>query len=269
MQAYEKILKALADSSRRELFELVVQAPAHTVALAQHLPLSQPAISQHLKVLLEAGLVEQQSQGRRTLYSAVPGAIGHLREYLARLTAGEPSSAPPVSLADDSIALASRQWAAAWPGQDANIYAVTMRLLLMGRGVERALKETAERHGLQGSELLLLDTLQLAPDGALTASKLQQRLGVSKGAVTKLVLALEARGLVIRTACARDRRVTFITLTQAAHQTLSGILDRHEYGADHAAAKRMGGPQLAQLAELLQQYHRLMAEEALVVRKKQ
>ena len=269
--AYEKKLKALADPSRRALYEALRRAPAHTAALTAELPLSQPAVSQHLKALREAGLVSLRSEGRRTLYFAIPGALDELKEYLDGLDVGcdtagsslpDPSESERLSQqAPDAIALAARQWGKAWPGLEANIYSVTMRLLLMGRYVDRALKETAERRGLQGSELLLLDVLSLAPGQTLTPSELQARLGVTKGAVTKLMYSLEARGLIVRSSSTDDRRVSHVSLTSKAHDVLAIILDQHEYGADHAAARRLSTAHLAQLASLLQRYQGLMEEE--------
>ncbi len=162
---------------------------------------------------------------------------------------------------DDAIELAARKWGMVWRGQDPNIYAVTMRLLLLGRHVDRALKETAERHGLQGSELLLLDVLSVAPEGTLRPSQLRARLGVTKGAVTKLMNKLEQLGLVSRSASVTDRRISHVSLTQKARDMLETILDRHEYGVDHVAAKRLPTAQLAQLASLLGSYHSLVDEE--------
>lgn len=267
--AYEKLLKVLADPSRLALYECLVQAPAHTAALAAELPLSQPAVSQHLKALLEVGLVAQRREGRRTLYIAIPAALDGLRGYLGAL-AGEGASACQAGVAlpaliarqpADAIELEARLWGQAWPEQDPNVYAVTMRLLLMGRHVDRALKETAERHGLQGSELLLLNVLCLAQEGTLTPSQLQARLGVTKGAVTKLMVNLERLGLLSRSSSATDRRMSHVSLTQKAHDTLENILNHHEYGADHAAAKRLPAEHLAWLSGLLQRYHGLMDDE--------
>lgn len=268
---YENQLKALADPSRRALYERLRRAPAHTVALTGELSLSQPAVSQHLKALREAGLVSQRSEGRRTLYFVIPDGLDELKGYLhdldgacetaASSPAGPVESACLSELAPDAIALAARQWGEAWPGLDPNIYAVTMRLLLMGRYVERALRETAERHGLQGSELLLLDVLNLAPGQTLTPSELQARLGITKGAITKLMYSLEGLGLIARSSSTSDRRVSHVTLTNKAHDTLATILNHHEYGADHAAAKRLPSARLAGLASLLQLYHGLMEEE--------
>ena len=258
---YDKKLRALADGSRRAVYDRIRRTPAYTATLVAELPLSQPSVSQHLKVLLEAGLVSQVVDGRRTLYSACEDALSELRNYLAEPEV--PQETVSTEGASDAIALAARRWADTWPGQDPHVYAVTQRLLMMGRYVERALKETAERHGLQGSELLLLDALNLTPEDSLTPSQLQSRLGLSKGAVTKLMSHLESLGLLQRTGSQEDRRISHVALTSKAHETLANILNHHEYGADHAAAKRMPPERLAKLSQLLQEYHSLMSEELL------
>ena len=261
--AYDAKLRALADTSRRALYESLVRMPGYTATLAEESRLSQPAVSQHLKVLLEAGLVSQQREGRRTLYMARRGALDELVSYLGGLATVPASAKPEVTnaLEADAIASAALRWSREWPGQDPNVYAVTQRLLLMGRHVERALKETAERHGLQGSELLLLDAINLTAGHSLTPSQLQIRLGLTKGAVTKLMNNLERLGLICRSASQLDRRISHVALTPKAQSTLKTILDHHEYGADHAAAKRLPASGLTQLAHLLQHFHGLMEGE--------
>jgi DNA-binding transcriptional ArsR family regulator len=77
--AYETTLAALADPTRRQIFERVLTAPQPVGAIADGLPVSRPAVSQHLKVLKEAGLISERRQGTRRLYVADPQALGELR----------------------------------------------------------------------------------------------------------------------------------------------------------------------------------------------
>ena len=77
--AYESTLTALADPTRRQIFERVLTAPQPVGAIADGLPVSRPAVSQHLKVLKEAGLISERRQGTRRLYVADPQALGELR----------------------------------------------------------------------------------------------------------------------------------------------------------------------------------------------
>jgi DNA-binding transcriptional ArsR family regulator len=77
--AYELTLAALADPTRRQIFERVLTAPRSVGRIAAGLPVTRPAVSQHLKVLKEAGLISERRQGTRRLYVADPVALGELR----------------------------------------------------------------------------------------------------------------------------------------------------------------------------------------------
>jgi DNA-binding transcriptional ArsR family regulator len=82
---YERSLTALADPTRRAIFERLRAGPTAVGELARELPVSRPAVSQHLKVLKEAHLVRERRDGTRRLYSVDPAGIGALRDYLDRM----------------------------------------------------------------------------------------------------------------------------------------------------------------------------------------
>jgi DNA-binding transcriptional ArsR family regulator len=73
---------ALGDPTRRAIFERLAQAPAAVGELAGGLPVSRPAVSQHLKVLREAGLVTETASGARRIYRLDPRGIGRMRDWL-------------------------------------------------------------------------------------------------------------------------------------------------------------------------------------------
>lgn len=75
-------LSALGDSTRREIFERVAERPRAVGDLACGLPVSRPAVSQHLKVLKEAGLVREVAEGTRRVYHIDPRGVGAMREWL-------------------------------------------------------------------------------------------------------------------------------------------------------------------------------------------
>jgi DNA-binding transcriptional ArsR family regulator len=77
-------LTALGDPTRRSIFELLADRPAAVGELARELPVSRPAVSQHLKVLKEAGLVFDRRAGNRRIYQLDPDGVGALRAYLDR-----------------------------------------------------------------------------------------------------------------------------------------------------------------------------------------
>ena len=75
---------ALADPTRRTIFELVVERPRAVGQLAEVLPISRPAVSQHLKLLKTAGLVADRAEGTRRIYRANPDGLRELRAQLDR-----------------------------------------------------------------------------------------------------------------------------------------------------------------------------------------
>ena len=77
-------MAALADGTRRAIFELVADRPRPVGELAAELPVTRPAVTQHLKVLKDAGLVVDRRDGSRRLYQLNPDGVGALRAYLDR-----------------------------------------------------------------------------------------------------------------------------------------------------------------------------------------
>jgi DNA-binding transcriptional ArsR family regulator len=73
---------ALADSTRRAVFELVAERPVSVGELASRLPVSRPAVSQHLKVLKEARLVLDRAEGNRRIYEVDVSGVEAMRSYL-------------------------------------------------------------------------------------------------------------------------------------------------------------------------------------------
>jgi len=79
---YKKTLAALADPTRREVFERLKSGPQSVGTIARRMPVSRPAVSQHLKVLKEAGLVGDRPEGTRRVYYIDPNGLGALRQWL-------------------------------------------------------------------------------------------------------------------------------------------------------------------------------------------
>lgn len=84
---YESALVALADPTRRAILDRLRAGPRAVGELAAALPVSQPAVSQHLAVLREAGLVTARRSGRRSLYRLRPEALSSVRAYVDRMWA--------------------------------------------------------------------------------------------------------------------------------------------------------------------------------------
>ena len=79
---YGKALQCLSDPTRRRVFERLRGGPKSVGVLATGLPVSRPAVSQHLKTLKDAGLVKDRSEGTRRVYYIDPDGLGDLRRWL-------------------------------------------------------------------------------------------------------------------------------------------------------------------------------------------
>jgi DNA-binding transcriptional ArsR family regulator len=80
--AYGDALAALADPTRRRVFERLRRGPMPVIAIAAGLPVTRPAVSQHLKALKRAGLVADRPEGTRRIYFIDPQGLGALRQWL-------------------------------------------------------------------------------------------------------------------------------------------------------------------------------------------
>jgi DNA-binding transcriptional ArsR family regulator len=81
---YTDSIAALADPTRRAIFEALARGPMAVGNLAETLPVSRPAVSQHLRVLGDAGLVMVRAEGTRRIYAVRPEGLAELRSWLDR-----------------------------------------------------------------------------------------------------------------------------------------------------------------------------------------
>ena len=78
-------LGLLGDPTRRAIFELLARRPSSVGELARQLPVSRPAVSQHLRMLKDGGLVVSRAEGTRRVYQLNPDGVSALRAYLDRV----------------------------------------------------------------------------------------------------------------------------------------------------------------------------------------
>ena len=83
--AYIPSIEALGDPTRRKLFERLREGPCSVTDLVNTVPVSQPAVSQHLRVLREARLVQVNKRGNQRIYSMDPEGVDELRHYVEDL----------------------------------------------------------------------------------------------------------------------------------------------------------------------------------------
>jgi DNA-binding transcriptional ArsR family regulator len=81
------IFRALADPTRRAVFERLAQGERNATELRAGLPISQPAMSQHLKALRDAGLIHEARAGRHVNYTVNPAGLTPLHDWLSRYSA--------------------------------------------------------------------------------------------------------------------------------------------------------------------------------------
>jgi len=84
MANHQAVLTALADPTRRSIFERLARSPHAVGELAAELPISRPAVSQHLKVLKEARLVTDHADGTRRVYAVDPAGLAAMRDYFEK-----------------------------------------------------------------------------------------------------------------------------------------------------------------------------------------
>ena len=80
--AYLRALQCLSDPTRRRVFERLRSGPKSVGTLARGLPVTRPAVSQHLRALKEAGLVADKPEGAKRIYYIDPHGLGELRRWL-------------------------------------------------------------------------------------------------------------------------------------------------------------------------------------------
>jgi DNA-binding transcriptional ArsR family regulator len=78
------VFRAISHPARREMLDLLADADRSVNAVAAHFKMSRPAVSQHLRVLLDAGLVTEQRHGRERRYHFVPEQLGPVWDWIAR-----------------------------------------------------------------------------------------------------------------------------------------------------------------------------------------
>jgi len=83
-QREQAVFGAISHPARRQMLDLLVETDRSVSAIAEHFEMSRPAVSQHLSILLDAGLVTEQRHGRERRYHLVPERLGPVREWIAR-----------------------------------------------------------------------------------------------------------------------------------------------------------------------------------------
>jgi DNA-binding MarR family transcriptional regulator len=225
-----EVFAALGSAIRHSLFRLLVHKPCSVGEIAAAMPVTRSAVSQHLKILKEAGLIRETRVGRRNLYAALPDAlealsdhVNHLRRpgtsaEVARTVLARGEGANVVQASDDGvhddIDAASENLAKFSPDLDPETIAIVSRLLLVARIIGALLARVAAQHNLSAGEAMLLGTLRrLGEPFQATPTELSKVSIVAPPGVAKRLDRLEKLRLVTRVSNPGDRRSHRVRLT--------------------------------------------------------
>jgi DNA-binding MarR family transcriptional regulator len=236
------IIAALADPTRRSILERLGEGARSVGEIAAGLPVTRSAVSQHLGVLKDTGLVRESRAGRRVIYALQPGAfdtaVGYLDALHAAATVAESGPAPAAVVGDappdrgsgqtDSVERTLERWSIAYPEIDSGAVALITRLQLVARLAEQVLARKTARHRINPAEFRLLGTLRrIGPPHESTPSELARVSLISAPGIVKRVDRLERLGLVARRPHPTDGRSSHVSLTPRGVSTVDSITRRH------------------------------------------
>lgn len=248
------LLGALADSTRKEIFNLLLEQPLVVKVIAADMPISQSAVSQHLKVMKEAGLVLEEKLGRSHQYSVNPVALdwlawqfGLLRDGILQL--GDKSPATPQESADyDAVDQGMEQWAEQWPELDTMANGLMVRLVLIGRHLDWLLERSAARFDLTIPQVVILSTLDRIFPNECSLKQLAQ-VSLSQSSATERQLAgIVERGLVGVNPPEQGGRGQLVSITEQGRELLHELMSDQQ---EVAPIYNMNGDDRVRLARLL------------------
>jgi DNA-binding MarR family transcriptional regulator len=206
------LFDALADSTRRRMLARLAAGPASVQGVAAGLGVSLSAVSQHLKVLREAGLVTCTPKGRRRIYSVAPGAFDAAAGDLAALLHRRQfiHAAP----GDDRLQALAQQRARTWPQLDPLNVLISFRVERLVHAMDRGMQRIAAHAGLTLGGMLALGAIKsLGPPYETSPTELKTALWISLPGIAKRLDGLERKGFVERLPNPADRRGRVVRLT--------------------------------------------------------
>lgn len=255
------LLSALSDPTRRTIFDALIESPQVVKVIAADLPISQSAVSQHLKVMKNAGLVLEEKLGRTHRYSVDPVALdwlswqfGLLRDDV--LGAESEHRQGAVSEQYDVVDLAMEQWANEWPELDALANGLMVRFCLIGRHLEWLFERLAMRFGLTSSQVLLLSTLDRYPNQTSSIAELARTSFTQTSVAEQLIQSLIEKGLVEYVANDADvdlearKEQRKFAMTSRGREMIHDVLNAQRM-QEHAPIYKMEAEQRLAMAKML------------------
>jgi DNA-binding MarR family transcriptional regulator len=235
------MFSALGDPGRRTILQHLATRPHAVHELAAMLPISRSAVSQHLKVLREAGLVTVRREGKFIFYSARPAGLQPLADWLTGLTADNAADAASVAITDvQNQAVASRhfspddelleaeldQWGRIWPGIDPTRSAMRIWIRRISEILDQLAVEHGRRFNINLTDISILGVLyRIGAPHESTPTNLSQISLTSMPGMTRRLDHLEGLGLITRLPSTDDRRSRVVRLTAAGSKTLREYLN--------------------------------------------
>jgi DNA-binding MarR family transcriptional regulator len=282
-----QIFDALGNSVRKTILECLARKPQSVGDIAAVMPVTRSAVSQHLKILKDSGLIHKAKSGRRNIYEAIPGSLEAISDYAAyirhlgsgrsalssELPRSRETGAHPmplsmplsrVQIADESrddLDDASEIWARFSPSLDPKTIAIVSRLLLVARIMGELLSRAAKRHGLRSGEAMILGTLRrLGEPFQATPTELSKVSIVAPPGVAKRLDRLRRLGLIRRVGNLADRRSHRVRLTAKGCRVADAIAIQN-IGRDYASIVELPEHEKEQLADTLRYIRRHVQEK--------
>ena len=249
------LLSVLADPTRRAIFNLLLEKPKPVKVIAADMPISQAAVSQHLKIMKAANLVLDEKQGRYHVFSTNPRALDWLSWQFGAmrddaLGSIEKHLPAPQSIAGDHDAVDNlmEDWTVAWPEQDPLALGVIVRMRLIANYLQRLAEKSAERFQLNIAQVQLLATLDRLSPADVPLEEISKITFLSFSATERHFEYLVKGGLIEMHR--DDSGHELIRLTDSGRDTVHAVfLSQREN--EHASIYRRSNDDLLSLTKLL------------------
>jgi DNA-binding MarR family transcriptional regulator len=278
-----QIFDALGNSVRKTILECLAREPQSVGDIAAAIPVTRSAVSQHLKILKDSGLIHRSRSGKRNIYAVIPGSLEAISDYavyirhlgsrrgalpsdLPRSRQAESRPMPPShsQIPDeprDDLDEASEIWARFSPSLDPKTIAIVSRLLLVARIMGELLSRAAKRHGLRSGEAMIMGTLRrLGEPFQATPTELSKVSIVAPPGVAKRLDRLQRLGLISRIGNPADRRSHRVRLTAKGCRAADAIAIQN-IGSDYASIVELPEHEKEQLAKTLRYIRRHLQEK--------
>lgn len=245
------MFQAMASGTRRTVLETLARGPATVGELAEQLPVTRGAVSQHLKILLQAGLVEVRPSGRERVYQACGQGLARLASYGGRFTQPGVSDSPPDMRPDvqqktvqealqeatpkksrtssDPVAAGLAKWQSEAKHIDYSVLALMLYFDQIGQSVFKSTSDAAASAGMSYNDLMVLGALRrVGAPYESTLTELSGMFWISLPGMMKRLSRLESLGFLERSHDPGDRRSRRVRLTDKGLVCLRDLVANHQ-----------------------------------------